>query len=290
MKKIHIVFVLAVLMVSQACGLGSWTKYKIAFVIDAKDAEDRTKAIEVIRERLVLLGADKDELSYVDDSHISLVEIAGDGIPPQEIEMILSYSGRESFLVPVDDEGMLKFILPDSLLSAIIVREGGLYLAKAEDTATINKKFRAYATATGQSAKRLLWTEKPNQFIEESVGAYHEVYLADRATSKIPLSAQSVAEAYITADGSGRLAIGIRLHEAWVDDWAAMTRNQVGKKVAIVFDGKVLSAPKVVSEITGGNLIISGEFKRAELERIRVAVSSAPLPAGTTLQVKVGYP
>lgn len=289
MKRIHGAIALALMFVCVACNLGTVIKYEMLFLIKAENTQDRDEAIEVIKQRLVLLGADKEAIGHVDADHISIVEIRGDSIPLQEMEKMLSFSARDSYLVPVEEAGLLQFMRLDSLLSSIIIREGGLNLVSAADTAIVNQKFKAYAAATGRAEDDLLWTESPNARIEKSVGTYYEVYLGKQEASKVPLTVQTVEDASITVDGSGRLAISIHLHEAWINDWAKMTREQIGGKVAIVFDGKVLSAPTVMSEIKEGELMISGYFEIAELERIRVSISSPPLPAGTSVQAKVGY-
>jgi len=44
-------------------------------------------------------------------------------------------------------------------------------------------------------------------------------------------------------------------------DWAAITKRNVSRAVAIVLDGQVQSAPNIINEITGGNSQISGNFK-----------------------------
>ena len=42
--------------------------------------------------------------------------------------------------------------------------------------------------------------------------------------------------------------------------WARLTKESIGRSIAIVLDGVVYSAPNVNNEITGGNSSITGNF------------------------------
>ena len=59
--------------------------------------------------------------------------------------------------------------------------------------------------------------------------------------------------------------LNIELHKQYVEQWAKMTRENIGKTLAIILDGKVLSFPMVHSEIIVGKLMISGTFANDEI-------------------------
>lgn len=61
--------------------------------------------------------------------------------------------------------------------------------------------------------------------------------------------------------------------------WARMTRENIGKSIAVVLDGYVRSAPNVNSEIKGGNSEISGDFTLEEAEDLANILKSGKLPA-----------
>jgi len=64
----------------------------------------------------------------------------------------------------------------------------------------------------------------------------------------------------------GNVEIWVKLKEAQAQKWAEMTRNNVGKSLAIISDGRVMSYPRVQSEITGGAVAISGNYKIEEMQ------------------------
>ena len=61
--------------------------------------------------------------------------------------------------------------------------------------------------------------------------------------------------------------------------WAQLTKANVGKAVAIVLDGVVYSAPRVNSEIDGGNSQISGNFTIEDTKDLANTLKSGRMPA-----------
>lgn len=74
-------------------------------------------------------------------------------------------------------------------------------------------------------------------------------------------------------DEVGRAVITIVLTEAGKQKFAKATREYIGKKIAILGNGKLLAAPIVQEEIPGGRIRISGSFTMEEVtalaERLR---------------------
>lgn len=65
-------------------------------------------------------------------------------------------------------------------------------------------------------------------------------------------------------DDAGRPIIDIQLGRAGTAQFAKVSRENIGKKIAVIASGRLLSAPVVTSEISGGRLSISGNFTAAE--------------------------
>jgi len=57
--------------------------------------------------------------------------------------------------------------------------------------------------------------------------------------------------------------------ESGAEKWAAMTRLNKGRDIAILFDGKVISAPRVQEEIKDGKCAISGKFTESEINELK---------------------
>ena len=62
--------------------------------------------------------------------------------------------------------------------------------------------------------------------------------------------------------------IAITFTERGAKRFAKVTRDHVGQRLAIVIDGKVYSAPKVMTEIPGGKAVISGSFTEEEAAQL----------------------
>ena len=50
--------------------------------------------------------------------------------------------------------------------------------------------------------------------------------------------------------------------------FAKLTKSQIGKPVAMMIDGRVMAAPRIMEEITGGRAIINGNFSEEEARSI----------------------
>ena len=61
--------------------------------------------------------------------------------------------------------------------------------------------------------------------------------------------------------------------------WAALTKANVGKAIAIVLDGTVYSAPRVNGEISGGQSSISGNFTIEDTKDLANTLKSGRMPA-----------
>ncbi len=74
------------------------------------------------------------------------------------------------------------------------------------------------------------------------------------ATAGVNRLGQPIIDMKLTEDGAKRLA--------------EVTRKNVGERLAIVIDGKLYSAPRINSAITGGEAQITGAFTKAEAENL----------------------
>lgn len=77
---------------------------------------------------------------------------------------------------------------------------------------------------------------------------------------------------------SGRPALILRLNRAGAAKFARLTAANVGRRLAIVVDGRVLIAPTIRSPITGGVVSIEGFSSPQETERLSDLLQTAPLP------------
>jgi len=78
---------------------------------------------------------------------------------------------------------------------------------------------------------------------------------------------------------TGAAYVGLSFDSIGKDEFAVVTRNNVGRMLAIVLDGKVQSAPRINEEIAGGEAQISGSFTTEEATELALVLRSGSLPA-----------
>jgi preprotein translocase subunit SecD len=71
----------------------------------------------------------------------------------------------------------------------------------------------------------------------------------------------------IAGDTPAHFWIAVRLNDAGADKMRRATLGHLGRLVAILIDGNVVATPRIKSPI-GAAAVISGDFSRAEAERI----------------------
>jgi preprotein translocase subunit SecD len=77
---------------------------------------------------------------------------------------------------------------------------------------------------------------------------------------------------------SGQPVVSISFDSGGANTFARVTTQSVGKRFAMVLDGKVLSAPSINEPILGGNAQISGSFNVDSANGLAIALRSGALP------------
>ena len=90
---------------------------------------------------------------------------------------------------------------------------------------------------------------------------------------RVELSTDDVASARLTQDGGGRPSVEVTFTQEGAKRFAELTRKNVGRSLAIMVDGQVISAPTIRSEIRGGRALITGSFTLEEAKRIAEGLS-----------------
>jgi len=158
--------------------------------------------------------------------------------------------------------------------------------AAAADTAQINKYLRMpEVAAVFPNEFRPMWTVKPSQMLKSD-----NIYelIAIKATSrdgKAPLDGGSVTDAHVDYDQrrGGSPGVSMTMNAEGANIWARMTKENVGRQIAIVLDGTVYSYPNVNEEITGGSSAITGGFSIDEATDLSNVLKSGKLPAPATI-------
>ena len=78
----------------------------------------------------------------------------------------------------------------------------------------------------------------------------------------------------IKDDQEDNYSLYISFSESGAEKWASMTRLNVGKDIAILFDSKVISAPRLREEIKNGLCSISGKFTKSEINELKAVLEN----------------
>lgn len=153
--------------------------------------------------------------------------------------------------------------------------------ANVLDTAEVNKIiYSAMAKKILPSDCKLLWSAKPTDAL--SVKNMFELH-AIKVTStngRAPLEGDVVTNATDQFNHvTGAPEVSMEMNSDGARRWAALTKANIGKAIAIVLDGSVYSAPRVLNEITGGSSSITGNFTIEDTKDLANTLKSGRMPA-----------
>ena len=129
-----------------------------------------------------------------------------------------------------------------------------------------------------------MWAVKASPFFD---GENIFELVAIKATSrdgKAPLDGGVVTDARVQyGNTGGNPEVSMSMNAEGANTWARMTKDNIGRQIAIVLDGMVYSYPTVQSEISGGSSQITGNFTLEEAEDLANVLKSGKLPAPATI-------
>ena len=157
--------------------------------------------------------------------------------------------------------------------------------ANYADTALVNKYLSMpQIKALFPPEFKPMWTVKASPWIP---GENTFELVAIKSTSrdgKAPLDGGSVTDARVQyGNTGGNPEVSMSMNSEGANTWARMTKDNIGKQIAIVLDGMVYSYPTVQSEISGGSSQITGNFTLEEAEDLANVLKSGKLPAPATI-------
>ena len=154
--------------------------------------------------------------------------------------------------------------------------------ANVRDTAEVNAILRSpVARQILPSDLKLLWSAKPTDMTQGSKNIFElHALKVTNSSGRAPLEGDVVTDAkdqFNNLDGSPEVSMSMNTEGA--RRWAALTKANVGKAIAIVLDGVVYSAPRVNGEIDGGQSSISGNFTIEDTKDLANTLKSGRMPA-----------
>ena len=152
-------------------------------------------------------------------------------------------------------------------------------LAQSRDTAQVN----AYLNT--KQVKETLPRDLGFRWGVKAIDKKGEIYqlYAIKVTNRdgrAPLGGDVITDARADFSQTSAYAnVSMSMNAEGSKTWARMTKDNIGKSIAIVLDGYVYSAPTVNVEITGGSSQITGNFTVEEAKDLANTLKSGKMPA-----------
>ena len=151
------------------------------------------------------------------------------------------------------------------------------------DTMTIN---RILAREDVQSVLpkdiRFLWGVKPQRVDNMELLELYGIK-TPRGTDVAPLEGDVITDARQTLDQSSRPAVSMQMNADGARKWRKLTSESIGRRIAVVLDDYVYTAPTVQGEIPSGQSEITGNFTMEEAQDLANILKSGTLPAPTKI-------
>ena len=164
---------------------------------------------------------------------------------------------------------------------------GGLFY-NVKDTITINNILNDdQVKLLVPPTLKFLWAVKP--FDTENIDLENEDDVLQLFAIKIsrggraPLTGEVISDARQDLDQGSRPSISMQMNANGAKLWRKLTSNNINRRIAIVLDDYVYSAPVVQNEIPNGNSQITGNFTIDEAQDLANILKAGTLPAPTTI-------
>ena len=136
----------------------------------------------------------------------------------------------------------------------------------------------------------LLWTVKPVEYpvTDEKGNIVKKNNGQDKTVSYwqlVALKGEPVLEGDAVTSASSEYdnmqgnMVNMKMSDRGAQEWATITRNNIGRSIAIVLDDNVYSFPNVNNEITGGSSQITGGFSPEEANDLANVLKSGKMSA-----------
>ena len=159
--------------------------------------------------------------------------------------------------------------------------------ANARDTADVNKVIYSNVAASVLPAEcKLRWGAKPEDFggqnTKGDVFALYALKITE-PNGRAPLEGDVITSSKDDFDQMGHPSVSMQMNSDGARRWSQITKQNIGRGVAIVLDDAVYSAPRILSQIDGGNSQITGNFTIEDTKDLANTLNSGKMPAPTRI-------
>lgn len=267
-------------LLTGTANLEFWTTYENSEVLPYID-----EANSLLRDILA-----SETLGSIASSVTGTEETPADSIPSSIFEDAgdttaeVSLFGEDTTAVDLEEERMERenplfaVLIPYLDENRQAVPGSVMGIANVRDTAKVNSYLSMpQVKALFPSDMEFYWHSKPMANNESFIQLHGLKASRERGAA---LSGRFVTDARQAFSQFGAEAeVSMSMNSEGAKRWANLTRENIGRCVAIMLDGYVVSAPVVRSEIKGGSSSISGNFTQQEAIDLANTLKSGKMPA-----------
>ena len=159
--------------------------------------------------------------------------------------------------------------------------------ANARDTADVNKViYSDIARQVLPAECKLRWGAQPEDFGGENTkGEIFALYALKitEPNGRAPLEGDVITNAKDEFDQMGHPSVSMQMNSDGARRWSQITKQNIGRGVAIVLDDAVYSSPRILTQIDGGNSQITGNFTIETTKDLANTLNSGKMPAPTRI-------
>ena len=159
--------------------------------------------------------------------------------------------------------------------------------ANARDTADVNKVIYSDVARQVLPAEcKLRWGAQPEDFGGENTkGDIYALYAlkVTEPNGRAPLEGDVITNAKDEFDQMGHPSVSMQMNSDGARRWSQITKQNIGRGVAIVLDDAVYSSPRILTQIDGGNSQITGNFTIETTKDLANTLNSGKMPAPTRI-------
>ncbi len=158
--------------------------------------------------------------------------------------------------------------------------------ASARDTAEVNKIiYSDIAEQVLPAECKLRWGAKAEDFGGQTRGEIFALYAlkVTEASGRAPLEGDVITGSKDEFDQMGHPCVSMQMNSDGARRWSQITKQNIGRAVAIVLDDVVYSAPRILTQIDGGNSSITGNFTIEDTKDLANTLNSGKMPAPTRI-------
>ncbi len=239
----------------------TYTSAEVAPFLAAADAKLRD--ILVVEEPETVAEETTTEV-VAEEENVDLSALTGDNAEPAADAAAIAKAKKENPLLSILQVAQNQYCVVGYAHSRDM-KQIDEYLAREEVKAVLPRDLK------------LMWGVKA---IDED-GKVFELYAikSTQRNGRAPLEGDVIVSATDDYDNNGRPSVSMTMNSDGARRWAQLTKQNIGKPIAIALDGYIYSAPNVQNEITGGQSQITGQFTQEDTKDLANVLKSGKMPA-----------